>query len=62
MEAAERSGLLKGKDSRIAGRVSPALQQIDDVPHRAGDADGTALKISHVAQSPSTNSTPDSPR
>ena len=50
MEAAERSGLLKEKSSRIAGRVSPAL--IEQAKRRTGieaDTDLIEFALASVA-------------
>jgi hypothetical protein len=50
MEAAERSGLLKQKSSRIAGRVSPSLVQ--EAKRRTGieaDTDLIAFALANVA-------------
>jgi hypothetical protein len=50
MKAAERSGLLKEKSSRIAGRVSPAL--VEEAKRRTGieaDTDLIAFALANVA-------------
>ena len=50
MKAAERSGLLKEKSSRIAGRVSPAL--VEQAKKRTGiqaDTDLIAFALANVA-------------
>jgi hypothetical protein len=50
MKAAERSGLLKQKSSRIAGRVSPSLVQ--EAKRRTGiegDTDLIAFALANVA-------------
>ncbi|GLQ54584.1 hypothetical protein [Devosia nitrariae] len=50
MEAAERSGLLTEKSSRIAGRVSPAL--VEEAKRRTGikaDTDLIAFALANVA-------------
>lgn len=50
MEAAERSGLLAQKSSRIAGRVSPAL--VEEAKRRTGikaDTDLIAFALANVA-------------
>lgn len=50
MQAAERSGLLKEKSSRIAGRVSPAL--VEQAKKRTGieaDTDLIAFALANVA-------------
>jgi|SRR5260370_26169580 hypothetical protein len=50
MKAAERSGLLKEKSSRIAGRVSPAL--VEEAKRRTGieaDSDLIAFALANVA-------------
>src|SRR5215469_6978039 len=50
MKAAERSGLLKEKSSRIAGRVSPAL--VEQAKKRTGiqaDTDLIAFVLANVA-------------
>lgn len=50
MEAAERSGLLKQKSSRIAGRVSPLL--VEEAKRRTGieaDTDLIAFALANVA-------------
>ncbi|WP_445219681.1 hypothetical protein ACKWRH_05815 [Bradyrhizobium sp. Pa8] len=50
MEAAERSGLLKQKSSRIAGRVSPLL--VEEAKRRTGieaDTDLIAFALANLA-------------
>jgi hypothetical protein len=50
MEAAERSGLLRDKSSRIAGRISPAL--IEQAKRRTGiesDTDLIEFALANVA-------------
>jgi hypothetical protein len=50
MKAAEQSGLLKEKSSRIAGRVSPAL--VEEAKRRTGieaDTDLIAFALANVA-------------
>jgi hypothetical protein len=50
MKAAERSGLLKKKSSRIAGRVSPTL--VEEAKKRTGikgDSDLIAFALASVA-------------
>jgi hypothetical protein len=50
MKAAERSGLLKEKSSRIAGRVSPAL--VEQAKKRTGidaDTDLIAFALANIA-------------
>ena len=50
MKAAERSGLLNDKNSRIAGRVSPALvEQAKKQTGIEGDSDLIAFALASVA-------------
>jgi hypothetical protein len=50
MKAAERSGLLKDKNARIAGRVSPALvEQAKKQTGIQGDTDLIAFALASVA-------------